>query len=51
MKPSDILYIHYYHKKIINKLLVIGFIRRLFKFKLFLYIYITPVGKGEVTCR
>jgi hypothetical protein len=34
---KDILYIHYYHKNIINRLFVIGFLRGIFGFKLFLY--------------
>ena len=38
MKLKDIIYIHYYYKKVRNNLLVIGFLRKWFKFKLFFYI-------------
>lgn len=37
---KNYIYLHYYHKKVDNKLLVIGFLRKYFKFKLFLYINI-----------
>jgi hypothetical protein len=40
---KDIFYIHYYHKKYTNKLLVIGFLRGIFKFKLFFYFYLTKL--------
>lgn len=33
---KDYIYIHYY-KKSLNKLLVIGFLRKFFGFKLFIY--------------
>ena len=35
---GDFIYVHYYHKKVINRLLVIGFFRKWLKFKLFFYI-------------
>lgn len=37
---KNIIYIHYYHKNISNKLLVIGILRGLFGFKYFKYINI-----------
>ena len=35
---KDILYVHYYYKNIMNRMFVIGFLRGLFKFRLFIYI-------------
>jgi len=35
---KDILYIHYYHKKVVNRMLVVGLLRGVFGFRLFLYI-------------
>lgn len=34
---NGFIYIHYYHKQVSNKLLVIGVLRKIFKFKLFWY--------------
>ena len=39
---KDIFYIHYYHKKIINRMLVIGILRGIFGFTLFIYITWRP---------
>lgn len=35
---TDYIYIHHYDKGYSNRLLVVGFLRSWFKFKLFLYI-------------
>lgn len=38
MNIKDYIYLHYYNKNYTNKLLTIGFLRKYFQFKLFLYI-------------
>lgn len=45
MKVSDIIYIHYYHKNVINRLLVIIFLKCIFEYKLSIYINWKPKNK------
>ena len=45
---KNILYIHYYHKNISNRLLVIGFLRGIFKFKYFYYINLKNYNHGDI---